>query len=173
MVLGRLLVAAAAVTTAASGGGGSDSESCPAQESGALSGASKREYCIIGAGPGGLQMAAQLEGSLALGVVRSYTVFERAPAPASFFRRYPRHRTLLSPSKTQTGTANLEASLRHDRNSLLPFEPRPNRSRAAKPSDHGEYTAGKPRLHDHSDELFPPAVRTLCRLCRCCTGLRS
>ena len=122
MVLGRLLVAAAAVTTAASGGGG-DSESCPAQESGALSGASMREYCIIGAGPGGLQMAAQLEGSLALGVVRSYAVFERAPEPGSFFRRYPRHRTLLSPSKTQTGTANLEANLRHDRNSLLPFEP--------------------------------------------------
>ena len=46
---------------------------------------------------------------------------------------------------------------------LLPFEPRPNRSRAAKPSDHGEYTAGKPRLHDHSDQLFPPAVRASAR----------
>ena len=60
MVLGRLAVAAAAVAGVASGGGG-DSESCPAQESGALSGASMREYCIIGAGPGGLQMAAQLQ----------------------------------------------------------------------------------------------------------------
>ncbi|XP_048473529.1 FAD-dependent oxidoreductase domain-containing protein 2-like [Rhincodon typus] len=72
------------------------------------------DYCIIGAGPGGLQMAYFLQQSQ-----RHYLVFERSNLSGSFFVRYPRHRKLISINKQYTGKQNKEFNLRHDWNSLL------------------------------------------------------
>uniref|UniRef100_A0A8C4QYC6 FAD-dependent oxidoreductase domain containing 2 n=1 Tax=Eptatretus burgeri TaxID=7764 RepID=A0A8C4QYC6_EPTBU len=73
-----------------------------------------KDYCIIGAGPGGLQMAYFLQQA-----GRNYIVLERNNISGSFFVRYPRHRKLISINKRHTGTTNREFSLRHDWNSLL------------------------------------------------------
>ncbi|XP_058287572.1 FAD-dependent oxidoreductase domain-containing protein 2 isoform X3 [Hylobates moloch] len=78
-----------------------------------------RDYCVLGAGPAGLQMAYFLQRA-----GRDYAVFERAPRPGSFFTRYPRHRKLISINKRYTGKANAEFNLRHDWNSLLSHDPR-------------------------------------------------
>eukprot|EP00658_Telonema_sp_P-2_P025078 TRINITY_DN20095_c0_g1_i4.p1 TRINITY_DN20095_c0_g1~~TRINITY_DN20095_c0_g1_i4.p1 ORF type:complete len:688 (-),score=75.95 TRINITY_DN20095_c0_g1_i4:376-2439(-) len=64
------------------------------------------EYCVIGAGPGGLQLASLLHSR-----ARSYVVFERSSASGSFFETYPRHRKLNSFNKA--------GKLRHDQHSLL------------------------------------------------------
>nr|XP_040134468.1 FAD-dependent oxidoreductase domain-containing protein 2 isoform X2 [Ictidomys tridecemlineatus] len=80
---------------------------------------SHRDYCVLGAGPAGLQMASFLQRA-----GRDYVVFERASAPGSFFTRYPRHRKLISINKRYTGKANAEFNLRHDWNSLLSHDPR-------------------------------------------------
>lgn len=72
------------------------------------------EYCVIGAGPGGLQLAAFLEEA-----GHDYVVFERSPSVASFFRRFPRRRTLISVNRRFTGRDDPEFNLRHDWNSLL------------------------------------------------------
>ncbi|KAM6162113.1 FAD-dependent oxidoreductase domain-containing protein 2 isoform 1-T1 [Erethizon dorsatum] len=77
-----------------------------------------RDYCVLGAGPAGLQMAAFLHRA-----GRDYQVFERAPAPGSFFTHYPRHRKLISINKRYTGRDNAEFNLRHDWNSLLSHDP--------------------------------------------------
>ena len=88
---------------------------CPAQ----ASVPAHRDYCVLGAGPAGLQMAYFLQRA-----GRDYAVFERAPGPGSFFTRYPRHRKLISINKRYTGKANAEFNLRHDWNSLLSHDPR-------------------------------------------------
>ncbi|XP_069510476.1 FAD-dependent oxidoreductase domain-containing protein 2 [Ambystoma mexicanum] len=77
-------------------------------------GVSHHDYCIIGAGPAGLQAAYFLQQSQ-----RDYVVFERANISGSFFSRYPRHRKLISINKLHTGRHNSEFNLRHDWNSLL------------------------------------------------------
>ncbi|KAG8511119.1 FAD-dependent oxidoreductase domain-containing protein 2 [Galemys pyrenaicus] len=79
---------------------------------------SRRDYCVLGAGPAGLQMAYFLQRA-----GRDYVVFDRAPGPGSFFTRYPRHRKLISINKLHTGKANAEFNLRHDWNSLLSHDP--------------------------------------------------
>lgn len=78
-----------------------------------------RDYCVLGAGPAGLQMAYFLQRA-----GRDYLVFERASGPGSFFTRYPRHRKLISINKRHTGRTNSEFNLRHDWNSLLSHDPR-------------------------------------------------
>lgn len=83
------------------------------------SGPPHRDYCVLGAGPAGLQMAYFLQRA-----GRDYVVFERAPRPGIFFTRYPRHRKLISINKRHTGKANAEFNLRHDWNSLLSHDPR-------------------------------------------------
>uniref|UniRef100_A0A5F9CYM9 FAD-dependent oxidoreductase domain-containing protein 2 n=1 Tax=Oryctolagus cuniculus TaxID=9986 RepID=A0A5F9CYM9_RABIT len=85
----------------------------------ALAVAPARDYCVLGAGPAGLQMAYFLQRA-----GRDYTVLERAPGPGSFFARYPRHRKLISINKRYTGRSNAEFNLRHDWNSLLSHDPR-------------------------------------------------
>lgn len=85
----------------------------------ALSVPPRRDYCVLGAGPAGLQMAYFLQRA-----GRDYEVFERAPRPGSFFTRYPRHRKLISINKRYTGKANAEFNLRHDWNSLLSHDRR-------------------------------------------------
>ncbi|XP_063283675.1 FAD-dependent oxidoreductase domain-containing protein 2 [Pelobates fuscus] len=72
------------------------------------------DYCVVGAGPGGLQFARFLEDS-----GRNYMVFERSQTPGNFFVRFPRHRKLISINKQFTGRKNSEFNLRHDWNSLL------------------------------------------------------
>ncbi|XP_008944922.1 PREDICTED: FAD-dependent oxidoreductase domain-containing protein 2, partial [Merops nubicus] len=78
-----------------------------------------RDYCVLGAGPAGLQAAYFLQRA-----GRDYVVFERSHAPGSFFALYPRHRKLISINKRYTGKANGEFNLRHDWNSLLSHDAR-------------------------------------------------
>lgn len=60
-------------------------------------------YCIVGAGPGGLQLGHYLHQE-----ARDYVIFERQSIPSSFFARFPRHRQLISLNKRFTGRDNPE-----------------------------------------------------------------
>ena len=75
------------------------------------------KYCIVGAGPAGVQLGHFLHAA-----GRDYITLERAPAAASFFSRYPVHRTLNSINRRHTRSGSLEFNLRHDWNSLLGTE---------------------------------------------------
>ncbi|HEX3130744.1 MAG TPA: NAD(P)-binding domain-containing protein [Thermoanaerobaculia bacterium] len=72
------------------------------------------EYLILGAGPAGLQLGHHLSRA-----GRSYMILERGQGPGEFFRKYPRHRTLISSNKVYTGYDDPEVNLRFDWNSLL------------------------------------------------------
>ncbi|XP_012939152.1 FAD-dependent oxidoreductase domain-containing protein 2 [Aplysia californica] len=76
------------------------------------------DYCVVGAGPSGLQMGYFLESK-----GRDYVVFERSNSAGSFYETYPRHRKLISINKRHTGQVNPEFNLRHDWNSLLSHDP--------------------------------------------------
>ena len=82
--------------------------------------AEEHEYCVIGGGPGGLQVA---YGLLKDG--RDFVVLERAPSVGAFFEEYPRHRKLISINKVYTGRADPEYNMRHDWNSLITDESAP------------------------------------------------
>ena len=56
------------------------------------------DYCIVGAGFAGVQLAHFMEDA-----GRSYVLLERGEAPGSFFRKFPRHRNLISINKRHTG----------------------------------------------------------------------
>ncbi|KAK5856762.1 hypothetical protein PBY51_008334 [Eleginops maclovinus] len=75
-------------------------------------------YCVLGAGPAGLQMGYFLSKAK-----RDYIILERNSGPGSFFNKYPRHRKLISINKIHTGRQNREFNLRHDWNSLLSDNP--------------------------------------------------
>ena len=66
---------------------------------------SSRQYCIVGGGPGGLQL-----GQFLLAAGRDYVIFERGTGPGSFFERFPIHRQLISLNKRHTGRDNPEFS---------------------------------------------------------------
>ncbi|KAK3598860.1 hypothetical protein CHS0354_008608 [Potamilus streckersoni] len=72
------------------------------------------DYCIIGSGPSGLQMGYFFKKS-----GRDYIIFEKSNISGDFFTLYPRHKTLISINKRNTGKTNKEFNLRHDWNSLL------------------------------------------------------
>ncbi|CAH3185055.1 unnamed protein product, partial [Porites evermanni] len=72
------------------------------------------EYCVVGAGPGGLQIGFYLERA-----GRDYVIFERDGLAGAFYVKYPRHRKLISINKRHTGKTNKEFNMRHDWNSLL------------------------------------------------------
>lgn len=72
------------------------------------------DYLIIGAGPAGLQMGYYMEKEQ-----RSYLILESGNSPGTFFRHFPRHRTMISNNKVYTGVMNPETNLRWDWNSLL------------------------------------------------------
>jgi thioredoxin reductase len=76
------------------------------------------DYLVIGAGPAGLQLGFFLERA-----GRDYLVVEAGPAPGTFFRRFPRHRQLISINKPHTGWDDPELNLRMDWNSLLSDDP--------------------------------------------------
>jgi hypothetical protein len=71
-------------------------------------------YCIVGAGPGGIQLGHYMHQQS-----RDFIIFERQQIPSSFFARFPVHRQLISLNKRFTGRDNPEFNMRHDWNSLL------------------------------------------------------
>ena len=73
---------------------------------------------------------------------RDYIIFERSYAPGAFFRKYPRHRKLISINKRNTGTKNEEFNMRHDWNSLLTNK-----------NNHNEPL----KFTSYSNEIFPNA----------------
>ncbi|XP_072225751.1 FAD-dependent oxidoreductase domain-containing protein 2 [Leuresthes tenuis] len=81
-------------------------------------GTRRYDYCVLGAGPAGLQMGYFLSKAR-----RDYIILERNSGPGSFFNTYPRHRKLISINKIHTGRRNREFNLRHDWNSLLSDKP--------------------------------------------------
>lgn len=76
------------------------------------------ETLILGAGPAGLQMGYFLERA-----GRDYLILEAAAGAGDFFRRFPRHRQLISNNKVFTGYDDPEVNLRFDWNSLLSDDP--------------------------------------------------
>ncbi|RFS84914.1 pyridine nucleotide-disulfide oxidoreductase [Actinomadura spongiicola] len=76
------------------------------------------DHLIIGAGPAGLQLGHLLQKSR-----RDYLILEAGDAPGTFFRTFPRHRTLISSNKKHTGMDDPELNLRMDWNSLLSDDP--------------------------------------------------
>jgi thioredoxin reductase len=72
------------------------------------------DYLIIGAGPAGLQLGYFLQKA-----GHSYVILEAGDSAATFFKKFPRHRTLISSNKVYTGYADPEKNLRWDWNSLL------------------------------------------------------
>ena len=72
------------------------------------------DYLIIGAGPAGLQLGYCLEKAN-----HHYLILEAGSTSGTFFKKYPRHRTLISINKVHTGYDDPELQLRWDWNSLL------------------------------------------------------
>lgn len=72
------------------------------------------DYVVVGAGPAGLQLGYFLERAQ-----RRYVILERDSGVASFFRRLPRHRQLISFNKVRSLYGDPEIRLRWDWNSLL------------------------------------------------------
>lgn len=85
---------------------------------GAAAEAERHRYVIIGAGPAGLQLSYYLRRAGA-----DYVTLEREASPAAFFRRYPRHRKLISLNKVHVVGDDPEIRLRWDWNSLLNDDP--------------------------------------------------
>ncbi|WP_326556046.1 NAD(P)-binding domain-containing protein [Micromonospora sp. NBC_01796] len=78
----------------------------------------RHQYVIVGGGPAGIQLSYYLQQ-----VGADYVTLEREPAPAHFFRHYPRHRRLISLNKVHTRSNDPEIRLRWDWNSLLNDKP--------------------------------------------------
>lgn len=72
------------------------------------------DYLIVGAGPAGLQLGYYLEKA-----GHNYLILEEGESPGTFFKSFPRHRTLISSNKIYTGYDDAEINLRWDWNSLL------------------------------------------------------
>lgn len=72
------------------------------------------DYVIIGAGPAGLQLGYFMKKNK-----MDYIILERAKSPGAFFKKFPKHRTLISINKIYTGYENSDTQLRWDWNSLI------------------------------------------------------
>lgn len=83
-----------------------------------------RDYCIVGAGPAGIQL-----GHFLYHAGRDYVIYERNPKAGSFFAQYPRHRGLISLNKrfVRKGRSE-EFAFRHDWNSLIDVRDKNNRT---------------------------------------------
>lgn len=79
------------------------------------------DVLIIGAGPGGMQVAVTLEETRRrTGASFTYAVVERGEQPGTFFRQYPVHGRLISNNKLYTGAPpRSQFSERFDWNSLV------------------------------------------------------
>jgi len=75
---------------------------------------SVRDYIVLGGGPAGIQLGYYLEKA-----GEDYVILEAGPSVGTFFRKYPRHRTLISINKCETGYDDPDLNLRYDWNSLL------------------------------------------------------
>ena len=76
------------------------------------------DYLVLGAGPAGLQLGYFLGRA-----GRDYLIVEAGDTVGTFFRTFPRHRTLISVNKRYTGSTDAELNLRMDWNSLLSDDP--------------------------------------------------
>ncbi|MBQ4852007.1 NAD(P)-binding domain-containing protein [Pseudoalteromonas sp. MMG012] len=76
--------------------------------------AQAHDYIIIGAGPAGVQLGYYFERDQ-----KDYLILEAGEQPGNFYKKFPRHRKLISINKRFTGSKNPEFNMRHDWNSLL------------------------------------------------------
>jgi thioredoxin reductase len=83
-----------------------------------MTGPAETDVLVVGAGPAGLQLADELRRT-----GTDHVVVEAADAPGEFFRRYPRHRQLISINKRTAPETPTAISLRVDWNSLLTTDP--------------------------------------------------
>lgn len=93
------------------------------------------DYIIVGAGPAGLQLGYFLKEA-----GRDFLILEGGDSVGSFFKQFPRHRTLISANKVYTGYSDRVRNLRWDWNSLI-----------------GE--GDSPLFKEYSRAYFPPADR--------------
>ena len=86
-----------------------------------MGGSNELDVVIIGAGPGGVQLALTLgEIKRRTGADFSYRILERTDAPGAFFTRFPVHGKLISNNKLYTGRdPKSRYSERYDWNSLI------------------------------------------------------
>jgi len=96
----------------------------------------EHRYVILGAGPGGLQMAYELDRRGA-----DYVVLEKEPRAACFFETFPRQRRLISLNKRHNIFPEPTFNLRQDWNSLLSDD------MSLKFTDYSE------ELYPHADDL--------------------
>ena len=73
-----------------------------------------KDYIIVGAGPAGLQL-----GYFFQKYNLDFLIVEKNNVAGSYFKDYPRHRTLISINKVHTGFEDKNLDLRFDWNSLL------------------------------------------------------
>jgi len=83
----------------------------------AAAGKTSAKYCIIGAGPAGIQL-----GQYFMHAGVDYATFERGEGAGMFFAKYPINRQLISVNKRSTRSSSKDFNLRHDWNSLLDTE---------------------------------------------------
>jgi thioredoxin reductase len=86
----------------------------PSPEGNGMAKATMVDYLIIGAGPAGLQLGYFLHKA-----GRSHQILEAGDSAGTFFKRFPRHRQLISINKYHTGYTDPDKNLRFDWNSLL------------------------------------------------------
>ncbi|GAA2050176.1 NAD(P)-binding domain-containing protein [Catenulispora yoronensis] len=115
-------------------------------------------YLVIGAGPAGLQLSYYLQQAGS-----DYLTLERHAAPGSFFRRFPRHRRLISLNKVHVRSEDPEIRLRWDWNTLLNDDPEmlfPRFSQEYLPSadDMVRYLAAFQQRHDLTVEYGTEVV---------------
>jgi hypothetical protein len=117
------------------------------------------QYCLVGAGPGGLQL-----GHFMMKAGRDYMVYERNARAGSFFETYPIHRGLISLNKRNTGRDNAMFNMRHDWNSLLDTEVTPITKRTTDRWPHADVVAEYARdfaveQHDKGHITYNTAVK--------------